>query len=145
MPRKISKQEKLADTLYGLLVIGSYILFIIGGLCGYLIYQLYGSILFAMLGYGAGLWIRRCLGMRGRGRTAGFFMRMRERANGARPGLLERWLESLSGTRLTQAKCRSITLAREKAVKQLRQSESTPEKNQILADLDKSIQRILYR
>ncbi len=143
-PRKMSGQEKLADGLYGFLVIGSYLLFIIGGVGGYLFNGLYGSILFAMLGYGSGVWMRRSLGMRGLKPTTGFFTRMRERAQGSKAGLLEGVLERLSGHTLTQPKCRAVILAREKAVKQLKQSSSTSEQSKILADLEKNVQRILY-
>ncbi len=140
----MSGREKLADGLYGFLVIGSYILFVVGGLGGYLYNGLYGSILFAMLGYGSGAWMRRSLGMRGRKPTTGFFTRMLERAQGSKPGLLEAWLETLSGKTFTQAKCRAVSLAHEKAVKQLKQSDSTPQQNKILADLEMRVQRILY-
>jgi hypothetical protein len=144
-PREKTGGEKLADGLYIFLVILSYALFILGAVVGYLQNKLYGLALYSILGYGAGVWIRRSLGIRGIKPTTGFFVRMRERSLGSKPGFLEITLERISGKPFTPEKCRAVTQAREKAVKQLKQATNKTEQTKILADLDKSVNRILYR
>jgi hypothetical protein len=143
VPRSTTGRAKLAEALYLFLFILSYILFAVAGLLGYLFRQAYGLAIFGLLGYGAGVWIRRSLGLRGRKRTTGFFMRMRERAQGARPGLLEWLLEKVSGREVTQAKCKAVVLAYEKSVKGLKGAKTTEEQNKILAELDRRVQQIL--
>jgi hypothetical protein len=137
-------REKLVETLYLTLQVISQVLLILGGILGYIFYEIYGLILFAAAGYLLGVWIRRSLGIRGRKQTTGFFMRMRERAQGFRPGLLEWTLEKVSRNEFTRAKCRAVTQIYEKSVRQLKQSQSTEEQNRILADLDKRVYQILY-
>lgn len=144
MLRNRTPQEKIADNLYAFLIILSDILFFIGGVCGYFINRFYGIILFATLGYLAGIWMRRSLGVRGRNPTTSFFKRIRERAQGSRPGLLEWLIEKVSNTELSQAKCKAIIQVYEKSVSQLKQSRPAEEQNQILADLDARVKKIMY-
>jgi hypothetical protein len=142
-PRSTTGREKLAEALYGFLLIASYALFAAAGLLGFLLRQAYGLVLGTLLGYAAGIWIRRSLGLRGRKRTTGFFMRMRERAQGARPGLLEGLLEMISGRAFTQAQCKAVVQTYEKAVRGLKGARTPEEKNKILAELDRRVQQIL--
>jgi hypothetical protein len=142
--RQLTGRERLAEALFQTLQIISHILLIIGGILGYIFYQVYGLILFAALGYLMGVWIRRSLGIRGRKHTTGFFMRMRERAQGSKPGLLEWVLEKVSQNEFTRAECRTVTQIYDKAVKQLKGTNSTEEQNRILADLDRKVFQILH-
>jgi hypothetical protein len=126
------------------LLVVSYFLFLIGGLVGYALNRFYGLVIFGSLGYLVGVWMRRSLGLRGRKTTTGFFQRMRERAQGARPGLLEWGLEKISGHEFTRSKCERVAQTHARAVKQLKQSGSSEEQNRILADLDQRVKKILY-
>ncbi len=143
-PVALTGREKLADGLFTVLWVLSWALPAIGGVGGYFLYQYFGILLFAILGYGLGAWMRRSLGVRGRRATTGFFMRMRERAQGMRPGVLETMLERLSRHELTAEKCRSIVLAYDRAIKQLRRNPGVEERNKILAGLDRRVKEIVY-
>ncbi len=142
-PRIKSEPEYRADQLYITLQIVSYTLFVFGGVIGYYFLEFYGVILFAILGYLVGVWMRRSMGMRGLKPTTGFFKRIRERASGSRPGLLEWLLEKISHHEFTQAKCQAVTQVYDKAIKQLKQSQSTEEQNRILAELEYRINHLL--
>ena len=144
-PRVLNPQEKLADRVFVYLQIISYILFAIGGVLGYYRYQFYGLLIFGALGYLIGIWMRRSMGIRGDKPTNGFFMRMRERASGSRPGLLESVLERIGQNEISQAQCIAVIQVHERAVKQLKQTKSSEDQNKILADLDKRINQILYK
>jgi hypothetical protein len=143
-PRELNGREKLAERLFQILQIISHILLILGGILGYIFYQVYGLLLFAALGYLAGVWMRRSMGIRGRKPTTGFFMRMRERAQGSKPGFLEWALEKVSRNQITQAESRAVTQVYEKSLKQLKLSDSTEAQNRILADLDRKVFQILH-
>lgn len=145
VPRELSQREILADRLFLSIQILSYVLFAIGGFAGYYLFQIYGLLIFGVLGYLIGIWMRRSAGIRGEKLTTGFFARMRERALGSRPGLLEAILEKISQDECSQAQCRAVTQAHERAVKQLKLAKSPEEQNKILADLDKRIKQILYK
>lgn len=136
-------REQLASVLFIAFQIVSWLLVFIGAVLGYLFYHFYGMILGTILGYTAGIWMRRSLGIRGRKSTTGFFARMRERAMGSRPGILEWLLEKISQDELTQAKCQAITQAHEKAVQRLKHASSHEEQNKILADLDHRVKQII--
>jgi hypothetical protein len=142
-PRKLSGRDKLAEAVYIFLVLLSYILFVVGGLSGYLYNRWNGLIIFAVCGVVIGMWMRRSLGLRGRRPASGFFRRMRERAQGSKPGLLEWCVEGTGGSEFTQMKCRAVTLAHEKAVKGLKQAKSSEAQNKILAELDRRVGQIL--
>ncbi|MGE5221472.1 MAG: hypothetical protein ACM3PY_03485 [Omnitrophica WOR_2 bacterium] len=136
-------RQRFAGALFIALQVISWLLVFIGAVSGYLIYQFYGLILGTILGYTAGIWLRRSLGIRGRKATTGFFARIRERALGARPGLLEWLVERIGQDELTQDRCRAITQAHEKAVQRLKQTASRQEQNKILADLDRRVRHII--
>lgn len=136
-------RQRLAGALFIALQVTSWLLVFFGAVSGYLIYRFYGLILGTILGYTAGIWLRRSLGIRGRKATTGFFARIRERAMGARPGFLEWLLERIGQDELTQARCRAITQAHEKTVQRLKQTTSRQEQNKILADFDRRVRQII--
>jgi hypothetical protein len=142
-PRQQTAAEKRADRIYGVLVIASEFFFLLFAFVGYIRYDLYGLLLAGAAGYLAGILLRRSLGMRGRKANTGFFKRMRERGKGSRPGLLEGWLERMSGNELTPARCASVAQVYEKAVQRLRQASTLEEQNRILADLDQRVYKLL--
>ncbi|HEX7973095.1 MAG TPA: hypothetical protein VF498_01695 [Anaerolineales bacterium] len=142
--RKLAGHARLAENLYVFLHVSSYFLLLLTGILGYAFYQFYGLLISAAAGYAAGAWMRRSLGVRGRKSTTGYFLRMRERAQGSKPGLLEGLLEKLGQTELSQAKCKAIIQVYDTAVKQLKQARSTSDQNNILADLDRRVWEISY-
>lgn len=142
--RPLTPREKLAERLFVGLQIFSYSLFAVGGIVGYVFYQLYGLILLTLLGYLAGVWVRRSLGIRGLKPTTGFFMRLRERARGAPPGLLEWLLEKLSQNELPPAKCQAILQVYDRSVTRLKKISSTEDQNAILAELDRRVKNLYY-
>jgi hypothetical protein len=142
-PRVQTKRQRLAERLFLALQVLSLSLFLVGAVLGYYFYQFSGLILFGALGYLAGVWMRRSLGIRGQKATTGFFQRMRERAQGAKPGLLEWLLEKVGQDHLTQARCREIVQVYDKAVSQLKREKSTQAQNKILADLDRKVYELL--
>ncbi len=142
---ELTGRQKLAEDIYVYLKIFSEVLFFFTAFFGYHAYGLYGLVLFAVVGYGVGAWIRRSLGVRGSSSpTKGFFRRMRERANGSPPGLLEGMLERYGNFPLSREQCRNVALAEERAIKQLTHTVSKDEQNRILADLDRKVQRNVY-
>jgi hypothetical protein len=143
-PVTLSRREKIADRLFVYLQLISIFLFLFAGLIGYSLYQFRGLLIFALSGYLIGVWMRRSLGIRGIKPTTGFFIRMRERASGSKPGLLEWLLEKLSCNEFSRTKCKAVVQANERAVKLLKQTKSTGEQNRILADLDRKVHQILY-
>jgi hypothetical protein len=143
-PVEKTGSQKLVERLFIALQVLSHLLLILGGLLGYFFYQFYGSLLLAGLGYLAGVWLRRSLGIRGAKATTGFFQRIRERAQGARPELLESLLEGLSRSPLTPAKCRTMIQVYDRAVKQLKQAPTQAEKNRILAELDRRVNQLYW-
>ncbi len=136
-------RQRLAGVLYIAFQVLSWLLVLIGALLGYIFYHFYGLLLGSLLGYTLGIWVRRSLGMRGRKATTGFFARLRERALGSRPGILEGLLENISREQLTQAKCRAMIQAQEKAVERLKQASSHEEQNKILAELDRRLRQMI--
>jgi hypothetical protein len=143
-PVVMTEREKLADKLFLFLQILSYTLIVVGGAVGYILFKFYGMALLAGLGYLAGVWMRRSMGIRGVKQTTGFFARMRERALGSRPGLLEGLLEKVSQNPLSQSKCRAIIHIYDKSVNQLKKSKSTEEQNQTLKELDRKVKEEFY-
>ena len=139
----LTEQEARADRLFRSLQIVSHFLFIIGGFVGYLYGQYYGVLVGGILGYVMGTWIRRSMGIRGLKPTVGFFKRMRERASGQPPGMLERLLEGVEGHTYPPQKCKEIALIYERAVHQLRQAPAGEAQNRILADLDRRLWQLI--
>lgn len=138
-----TEREARADQIFRTLQIVSHFLILLCGLVGFVFYKYYGLALGAMLGYVVGTWMRRSMGIRGVKPTTGFFKRMRERAQGSPPGMLEMLLERMDGYQYTQQQCKEVSLIYEKTVRQLRQAPAGEAQNRILADLDKRIRKIL--
>ncbi|RPI25964.1 MAG: hypothetical protein EHM70_19530 [Chloroflexota bacterium] len=143
-PRFNTRREEIADTVFFVLQVISQFLVVFAAAFGYYAYEFYGLVVFGLLGYITGIWIRRSLGIRGKKYTTGFFARMRERALGSKPGLLEWLVEKIGQHEFTQEQCRAVVQVYDKAVRQLKQSKSTDEQNRILADLDQKVRQILF-
>jgi hypothetical protein len=144
MPRDLSGQEKFADILYVILQILSKILFIILGIIGFIYYKYIGAIGGAIIGYLIGHWIRYSLGRAGSNPHDAYFVRMRQRANGSKPRLLEYLLEKIRGNEFTQKKCREIIDAYDDAIEQLRKCSNEFQRQAVLNRLDTEIKSISY-
>lgn len=144
VPRRITRREKIADNLYLNLQILSRLLFIILGLAGYYFYSWLGLLISIVVGIIIGIWMRRSMGIRGSDGFAGFYIRMHERANGSRPGLLEWVIEKIRGNEFTQAKCQAIYREYEEAMEKLQHCLLPDQKEQVFIDLDKKIKEISY-
>ena len=88
-------------------------------------------------------WIRRSMGLRGTDPVEGFFLRMRERANGSRRGLLEALIELSRGRSYTRAQCAAITQVHDETEKRLVKAESDEERRSLVEELDRRIKQIV--
>jgi len=84
------------------------------------------------------------MGLRGWNPNDGFFIRMRERANGARRGILETFIERVRRRSFTQEQCMAISKAWEDTRKLLEETTSQAEKRELINALDAEIKRISY-
>ncbi|MCD4811973.1 hypothetical protein K8R14_05275 [bacterium] len=144
MPRRMSSREMLTDQVFLYLQIGSQILFLFAGVIGYIWHGVLGAIALALVGYVVGRLLRRSMGIRGTNSTEGFFVRMRERANGSRRGFLEWSLERLRRTHFTEVKCKAICDVYDDAMRKRRNSCDPSAQREILKNMDKRIKEISY-
>jgi hypothetical protein len=144
MPRRLAVRERLADHIFFYMQIISWFVFIIGGIVGYMVNNLTGSLILIIGGWLFGIWIRRSLGRRGRDPFHGFYQRLRERANGSRRGVLEWAIENLRGSGFTRTKCQAITALYDEAMKKYVLASSQAEKRAIIVHLDSEVKKISY-
>ena len=142
MPRKMTPREVFVDQLFLYFQIGSKILFLFAGVIGYVWYGGLGCILLSLAGYIVGRLMRRSMGIRGTDPTEGFFIRMRERADGSRRGFLEWFLERLRRTEFTKAKCKAIIDVYNDAMLILRNGQEPMEQHRIIEDMYQKIKEI---
>ena len=144
MSRIISKREQFADIIYQILILISSSMFIIVGLIGYVLYDVWGVIIGVISGFLIGIWMQHSFGKRGKDSFTGFYVRMRERAKGSPPGLLERFLESVRGNAFTVDKCSRIIQVFDSSMEKLKQTNSPEERERILIDLSETTKKISY-
>ena len=145
MPRNFTRHERVADWLFVSLQIGSWIAFVVLGVLGYYFYRnVIAALVCGAVGFLVGIWIRHSMGLRGRNPTEGFYLRMRQRAEGSRCGVLEWILEKIRGNEFSQSKCRAISDAYSEAMRQLEGSSSDDERMAILHELDRKVKKISY-
>src|SRR5205823_3474545 len=95
-----------------------------------------GGVLRGWIGLGIGLvagwigrvWMRRSMGLRGSNPTDGFFIRLRERANGAHRGILEALIERVRRRPFTRPQCTAIVQAWDETQQRLAAATSEQEK-----------------
>src|ERR1700722_2502625 len=138
MPRPMTRRERVSDWIFVALRFGSRLLFMITGIIGYFIFHIIGSIIGALAGLAVGLWVHFSMGFRGPNPIVGFYMRMRERANGSRRGFVEFALEKFSGNTFTQAKCQKIIDAYDRALLRFRDCKTETERDEIFLELDRA-------
>ena len=144
MPRRMTSREILGDIIFVNLQIFARILFIIMGVGGYYFYKMYGVVLLGCIGWFIGSWIRYSLGIRGKDPDVGFFVRMKERAQGSRRGMLEWLMEKIRGNEFSLSKCIAISKAYEHAVNELAQQSSSTIQAEILKRLDQKVKKRSY-
>ncbi len=137
-------REIVSDWLYVAMQFGSRIFFVITGVIGYFVFDLTGVVIGALAGFAVGLWMRRSMGFRGSNPIVGFYIRMRERADGSRRGVLEHALEALSGNTFTLAKCQEIANAYDRAELQFRDCKTEAERDEIFSELDRATKHAYY-
>ena len=144
MPRLLTDAERKADRLFlHLQILAIMVLFLS---------PILGGVIFGWAGIGIGLvfglvvriWMRRSMGLRGLNPNDGFFIRMRERANGARRGILEALIENIRQQPFTQEKCILITRAWDDMRKRIETMTSEEEKHELIKAFDAEIKRISY-
>lgn len=144
MPRRLTSRERIADHLFFYMHITSWYAFILGGIIGYVSHGLIGCVILLFGGWLFGIWMRRSLGRRGRHPFHGFYLRIRERANGSPPEVLEWLVETLRGSGFTVSKCQAITAAYDRAMTQCRLASLPADREAILRRLDTEVKRISY-
>jgi formylglycine-generating enzyme len=144
MPRRLTGSERRGNTLFRHLQVVSFValpMFLILGA----VQKGWSG---AAVGLGAGwvvrTWMRRSMGMRSSNPDNGFFIRMRERANGARRGILEILIERLRQRPFTRDQCVAITQAWEETRRQMAAATTPEEKLALATKLDAEVKRISY-
>jgi hypothetical protein len=139
-------------TLRGRMADGVFVLFLLVARCSSILGAVVGGILLGFPGVVVGLaggwvigvWMRWSLGLRRRGLTHGFVVRMLERGNNDRAKLLESLVETLRGHRLSARQCRMVAAAYAEATRRLQTCESQPERVEILQERDRKIREAAY-
>lgn len=144
MPRDFTRRERVADWLYIGLQVCSKLAFVVLGVLGYLYQSIFAAFVGVALGFLVGIWIWHSMGNRGWDANEGFFLRMHERAEGSRRGVLEWVIEKIRGNEFSQAKCRAISDAYNEATQQLKLSRIDNERMTILRELDRKVKAISY-
>ena len=144
MPRPLTEKERRGDRLYlHLQVIALVVLFLLPILGG-----VWRGWTGAAIGLAAGALLRfsmrRSMGLRGSNPHDGFFIRMRERANGSRPGVLEALIERVRGRPFTRPQCVAIAKAWDEARSRLADAASGDERHAIVEELDARVKAISY-
>lgn len=144
MPRRMTRQEKRADTVYLYLQLSSHLFFILTALVGYWVHGLYAAFAGAGAGYLFGIWMRRSMGIRGPNPEEGWFRRMRERAEGSPRGYLEWLIEKIRANEFTREKCKAICQVSDEAMDALKTCSTQTDREAILKRLDQQIKSISY-
>ena len=116
MPRQLTVRERLTDILYFILQLGAKLAWLPAGIIGYTeggVISAGGCIIVAVV---VGFLVSYSMGVRRWNQNDGYFVRMRQRANGSRRGLLEFMIEKLRGNEFSREQCRAIAEAYDSAV-----------------------------
>jgi hypothetical protein len=84
------------------------------------------------------------MGLRGLDPNDGWFIRMKERANGARLGILENLIERVRQRSFTREQCVAITKAWEDTGRRLEAAKSEEEKRELINALDAEVKNVSY-
>jgi hypothetical protein len=144
MPRQLTDAERRGDRLFLHLQVVSSVLLLLCPLLGGVLGGWPGAATGLAVGWLARVWMRHSMGIRGSNPNDGFFIRMKERATGARRGILEALIEEVRQRPFTQEQCAAITNAREDTRKRIEAATSVEEKRELINALDVEIKRISY-
>ena len=111
MPRRLTDAERRGDQLFLHLQVVSSMLLLLFPVLGGVLYAWPGAGIGLLVGWLARVGMRHSMGLRGSNQDEGFFIRMKERANGSKPGILEALIERIRKRSFTQEQCASITKA----------------------------------
>jgi hypothetical protein len=144
MPRRMTEAEHRGDKLFFHLQVASSVVLVLFPILGGVLRGWIGAGIGLVVGWMVRIWVRRSMGLRGSNPNDGFFIRMRERAKGARPGMLETLIERVRQRTFTQRQCAEITEAWNQTRLQMEAAKSIEEKRQLMEKLDSQIKRISY-
>lgn len=144
MPRHLTEAERSGDRLFLHFQVLSNLSLLLCPAIGGVVSGLVGAGLGLAAGWMIRAWMRRSMGLRGSNPTDGFFVRMRERANGSRRGILEALIERRRRRPFTREQCAAITQAWDEARRRLAATTSQEEKRALLDALDIKVKRISY-
>jgi hypothetical protein len=144
MPRWLTEAERRGDRLFLHLQVVSFALLLLFPVLGGVMGGWTGAAIGLVAGWLARIWMRHSMGLRGSNPHDGFFIRMKQRANGARRGILEALIERVRQRPFTQGQCAAITQAWDEMGKRLAATTSEEEKRALINALDVEIKRLSY-
>jgi len=144
MPRQLTDAERRGDRLFLHLQVVSSVLLLLWPVLGGVLGGWPGAASGLVAGWLVRVWMRHSMGIRGSNPNDGFFVRMKERATGARRGILEALIERIRQRSFTQGQCAAITNAWDETRKRIEAATSVEEKRELLNALDVEIKRISY-
>ena len=144
MPRRLTDAEHRGDRLFLHLQAVSAVLLLLCPILGGVLGGWPGAAIGLVAGWLVRAWIRHSMGIRGSNPNDGFFIRMKERANGARRDILEALIERVRQRPFTQGQCAAIAQAWDETRERLAAATSEEEKRALINALDVEIKRISY-
>ncbi len=144
MPRPLTTAELKGDRLFLHLQALSVVLLILPPVLGGVAAGLLGAAAGMIIGLVVFVSFRRSMGIRGRDANTAFFIRMRERADGSRRGLLETLIERVRGRTFTREQCADIADEWDDFQRRLPQATSAAERRRLLEEFDSVVKRISY-
>jgi hypothetical protein len=144
MPRLLTAAEARADRLFLHLQIISRVELLVVPVIGLLLKGRVGLAVGVVVAWGVHVWMRRSMGLRGKDINEGWFIRMRERANGSRCGLLEILIEHVRQRPFTREQCIAITQVFNEGKRRLVELASSEERIALVKELDRRVKEISY-
>lgn len=144
MPRRFTERERLADRIRICLLFAARLFILPCGVLGLALDGIVGGVVGVCGSWILGRWVRYSLGVRGREGFHGWYQRIRERANGSGPGLLEHLIELIRGSGFSDAQCRAIIELYDEAMIDMRQADDNEQRINIAMRLDIAVKRISY-
>jgi hypothetical protein len=144
MPRRLTDAERRGDRLFLHLQVVTSVLPLLCPVLGGVLGGWPGAARGLVVGWLARVWMRHSMGLRGSNPNDGFFIRMRERANGARRGILEAAIERVRQRPFTQEQCAAMTQAWDETRQRLAAATSEEEKRELFDAFDAQIKRISH-
>ena len=144
MPRRLTAAEVRADRLFLHLQVISYVQLLVYPIIGFLLKGFFGLALGLVVGGCTRAWMRHSMGIRGKNPNDGFFIRMRERANGSRRGLLEILIEGVRRRPFTREQCVAITKAFDETERRLADAASSEARVALIEELDGRVKQVSY-